>query len=196
MKKRQFLASSISMLLGTSAITTQRASAAVAASKQQTILTITGAIDRTNRSKVDDRLEQLMHKQGVNGDRAWAMTLADLEQLPQTEIRPTVEYDGKQHKLSGPLLSEVLKLPGIVRSKPSQILFHGIDGYSPEITIDEAVRLRYVLALRIDDQLLSIGGLGPIFALCDADHIAELARLPLDQRFAKCPWGLYCMELS
>ncbi len=196
MQKRQFLTSSISLLVGAVTVPTRDASATQAKTDQQTILTMVGAIDRSNRGKIDDVLEQLMHKQGIHGERAWALSLADLEKLPQTSINPTVEYDGKTHQLSGPLLIDVLNLAGIAKSAAKTILFHGIDGYSPEITVAEAKKFNYVLATRIDGHLLGIGGLGPVFAVVDADRIPELARLPLAQRFTRCPWGLYCIELT
>lgn len=191
MNKREFL-TTLALAAGTlptQAMTPVRHS-------EPAVLTLTGAIDRSNRGPVDQVLEQLMHKQGVKGERVWSMSLADLAALPQTEIHPTVEYDGKIHTLSGPLLADVLKAAGIAAQKPKTILLHGIDGYSPEVDLQQALRFGYVLAIKMDGKPLSIGGLGPIFAVCDADRIPELARLPLDQRFANCPWGLYCIELS
>jgi len=38
---------------------------------------------------------------------------------------------------------------------------------------------------------MALGGLGPLWAIHDADRIAAVAALPLAERFASCPWALY-----
>ena len=38
---------------------------------------------------------------------------------------------------------------------------------------------------------MALGGLGPLWAIHDADRIAAVAALPLAERYAKCPWALY-----
>ena len=162
----------------------------------QTILTVTGAIEKTNRGKFDPMMDQLMHKQGIHFEHAFQFALADLEKLPVTTIKPTMEYDARPHKLSGPRLIDVLNVVGIKKNNPTKITFHGVDGYSPEISFDLAQKYNFILATHIDDQLLSIGGFGPLFALYDADRIPEIAHKPLNQRFASCPWGLYCIEIA
>ena len=195
MKKRQFLASSVSMLFGAAALQGQSAQAANAKPEQQTILTLTGALDRTNRAKMDDVSDQLMHKHGIQFERAWTVTLADLAQLPAVTINPTLEYDAKPHRLTGPRLMDVLNLAGVKNNRPTRLKLHGIDGYSPEISFERAQKYNYILATHVDGAVLALGGFGPLFALYDADRIAELARKPLAQRFVDCPWGLYCIEV-
>jgi hypothetical protein len=107
-----------------------------------------------------------------------------------------MEYDARAHKLSGPRLIDVLHVTGIKKTNATKIVFHGIDGYSPEISVDTAQRYNFILATHIDDKLLSIGGFGPLFAIYDADRIPEIAQMPLNQRFTTCPWGLYCIEIT
>jgi hypothetical protein len=201
MKKRQFLSNAMALLLGAAGATTMTASSASntkqveAQADAQVILTVTGAIEKANRGKCDPMMDQLMHKQGIHFEHAFQFTLADLEKLPVVTIHPTMEYDARAHKLSGPRLIDVLNVGGIKKTNPTKIVLHGVDGYSPEITIELAQKYNFILATHIDDQLLSIGGFGPLFALYDADRIPEIAQKPLAQRFANCPWGLYCMEI-
>lgn len=197
MKKRQFLSHSVGVLLGAAGVTASQTQAAPSVkSEQQVVLTLSGAIDRTNRGKFDEVLDQLMHKHGIHFERGFELTLADLAKLPSVTINPTMEYDAKPHQLSGPRLADVLKVAGISKDKPTKLVLHGIDGYSPEMTLASALGLNYILATHLDGKLLHIGGFGPLFALYDADRVPEKAALPLGQRFAACPWGLYLIEVS
>ncbi len=191
--RRQFLTNTMSLLMGAAGMAAQPSFAAPAKSDLQTILTLTGAIDRTNRPKMDGVTDQLMHKHGLQFERAWSLTLADLEKLPPQSINPTMEYDARVHRLKGPRLLDVLNVAGISKARPSSLRLHGIDGYSPEISFDKAHN--FIVATHLDGAVLAVGGFGPLFAIIDADRIAELAQKPLPQRFADCPWGLYCIEV-
>jgi hypothetical protein len=197
MNKRQFIANSMRVVLGAagaSALSGQAASDRPA--DTQVILTVTGAISQTNRGKFDVMLDQLMHKHAIHFDRAFQFALADLEKLPAVTINPTMEYDTRAHALRGPRLLDVLNAAGINKTKATKIIFHGVDGYSPEVTFDQAQKYNFILATHIDGEPQHIGGFGPLFAIYDADHIPEFAQKPLNQRFAACAWGLYCIEVA
>jgi hypothetical protein len=47
----------------------------------------------------------------------------------------------------------------------------------------------------VDGKPMPLGGLGPLWAVYDADRVPEMAAQPLAQRFAACPWALYHIEL-
>ena len=53
-----------------------------------------------------------------------------------------------------------------------------------------------IVATTIDGTPMSLGGLGPLWAVYDADRIADFADKPLKQRFALSPWGLYLIEVK
>jgi len=110
-------------------------------------------------------------------------------------INPTLEYDSKPHQLRGPRLADVLDMLGASKAPETQIVFHSVDGYMPQLSFAQLRKYGYILATHIDGKPMGIGGFGPIFAIYDADRIAEQAQKPLDQRFALCPWGLYCIEV-
>ena len=42
---------------------------------------------------------------------------------------------------------------------------------------------------------MPLGGLGPLWAVYDADRVPEMAALPVAQRFGACPWALYHLEV-
>jgi hypothetical protein len=162
---------------------------------QPAVLTIAGRIGRSNRGPVDDALDQLMKKQGVAFDKAYALTLPDIQRLPAATIRPTLEYDGKPHELRGPLLVHVLRAAGVDVNAGLQIRFHAIDGYAPSLPVAEAYARQMILATHVDGQPLGLGGLGPLWAVIDADNQSDLRDKPLGERFASCPWGLYLIEV-
>ena len=196
MKKRQFLASSMTMVLGTSALPVLVSQAADnRAVEEQVILTLAGAIDRTNRGKSDAMLDQLMHKNNIHFERAFDFTMSSLLKLSAVTISPTMEYDEKPHHLTGPRLLDVLNFAGIKKNRPTKIIFHAVDGYSPECSFNLVKKYDFIVATHMDGKLLSIGGFGPLFAIYDADRILEIMQKPLSQRFPICPWGLYCIEI-
>lgn len=194
MKKRTFLSCSAAFILG-AATSAHAAVLAPGAKDREVILTIIGAIGKSNRGKSDDVVDQLMHKHGIHFTQAFTFTLAELQNLPALTIHPTIEYDGKMHELRGPRLMDVLNLAGLLPKKARSLVFHGIDGYSPEVGFDQAQKTNYIVATHFDGKLLPVGGLGPLFLIYDADHHAEAKQKPLPQRFVSCPWGLYCIEV-
>ena len=42
---------------------------------------------------------------------------------------------------------------------------------------------------------LALGGLGPVWAVFDADRVPALAAKPLAERFGNCPWGMYHLDV-
>ena len=89
------------------------ASAAEPARKGPGLLTISGAIGKSNRGPVDPALDQLMAKHGVKFDKAFVFDAEALRSLPLVRIKPTLEYDAKVHSLAGPLLASVAEAAGV-----------------------------------------------------------------------------------
>ncbi|MFD1709035.1 molybdopterin-dependent oxidoreductase [Ottowia sp. GY511] len=162
-----------------------------AAPTSPVVLTVSGQVGRPNRCPLTPALDQLMAKFQLKFDRARSFDLAALHRLPARQIRPTVEYDAQPHRLRGPLLSDVLGAAGAPTAPDTALLLRGIDGYAPSLTLAEAQRLGMIVATHLDGQPLAIGGLGPLWAVVDADRVPDLAAKPLAERFALCPWGLY-----
>jgi hypothetical protein len=161
--------------------------------KGPALLTVTGAITKTNRGPLDPMLDQMMAKQKLSFEKARAFDFAALSSMPTVAIRPTLEYDNKQHVLRGPLLATVLDACGATGAK---LAMRAIDGYSPTITVEDAHKLRFIIATHLDGQTMPLGGLGPLWALFEPDKFPEMSSKPVDQRFANCPWGLYHIEVQ
>lgn len=191
MKKRQFLAAALAGA-GLPALAQGNAAAGL---RGPTLLTVTGAIGKGNRGAFDPVLDQMMGKQKLAFDKAHAFDFAALAALPATTIQPTLEYDRKPHKLSGPMLADVLKAAG-VKGEGGKLAMRAIDGYAPTITLADARKYRFIVATHLDGKPMPLGGLGPLWAVYDADRFADMAAKPVDQRFANCPWGLYHIDVQ
>lgn len=190
MEKRTFLA----------ALATTGAAPALAVPKNAqrgpTLLTVTGAIPKANRGKFDPVADQMMFKQKLSFDKAWTFDFAALAALPALAIRPTLEYDGKVHALSGPLLADVLKAAGAAVTDGTRITLRAVDGYAASVTGAQARQQRFIVATHMDGAPMALGGLGPLWALYDADRVPEMAKRPVAERFGSCPWALYHIDIA
>ena len=191
MKKRDFLAA----LAATGALPAAVPAVAATSPRGPALLTVTGAIARANRGPFDPVTDVMMHKQKLTFDKAWAFDFAALTKLSAVTIRPTLEYDGKIHTLAGPLLTDVLKAAGATVTGATRIALRAVDGYAAAITAEQARARRYIVATHLDGQPMALGGLGPLWALYDADRLPEMAGKSLPERFSGCPWALYHIEV-
>lgn len=185
--KRRFLTSSLA-----AGLLSAGAGAAGAASRMAGpgLLTLTGAV-QPNRGPLNPALDQMMAKQQIAFARAHVFDFSALLELSGVTIRPTLEYDGKPHALRGPLLVDVLRAAGAPAAAATPLVLRAFDGYQVPITLGQVQTLRMVVATHLDGAPMPLGGLGPLWAVVDADRIAALAAKPLNERFAQCPWGLY-----
>jgi hypothetical protein len=53
-----------------------------------------------------------------------------------------------------------------------------------------------IVAHTLDGVPMSIGGLGPLWAVVDADRLPAFKDKPLKERFGLCPWGLYFIDVK
>jgi hypothetical protein len=160
------------------------------------ILTVTGAVGKTNRGPLDPALDQLMIKHGAKFERAFEFDAAMLARLPSVAIEPTLEYDARPHKLSGPLLSSVIEAAGVAPTAAVTLALRALDGYTIALSLADVRSHRMIVANSIDGHAMSIGSLGPLWAVYDADRLAAFKDLALKERFALCPWGLYAIEVK
>jgi hypothetical protein len=160
------------------------------------LLTITGAIGRSNRGALDPALDQMMHKQKLAFARAYAMDFAALAALPAQTIRPTLEYDGKAHTLRGPLLAEVLAQAGARPGDAAKVVLRAVDGYAAALEMRQVRAWKLIVATHLDGKPMPLGGLGPLWAVYDADRVPEMAKRPVGERFGACPWALYHIEAA
>ena len=160
------------------------------------LLTVTGAIARSNRGPLDPALDLLMAKHGARFERAWEFDSSMLARLPGVTIQPTIEYDAKAHKLSGPTLASVVEAAGVAPGAPVTLALRAIDGYTVAVSLADARGYRMIVATSLDGVPMSLGGLGPQWAVYDADRLPAFKDKPLRERFGLCPWGLYHIDVK
>jgi len=194
MNKRQFLSGAALLAAASPALAATDASRAGTLSSP-VLLTVSGAIDRYNRGPLNPLFDRLLDKQMVHFNAAYVFDFPPLASLPAVTIAPTLEYDAKPHRLSGPLLVDVLKHAGAHDASGNQIMLRAIDGYAAATTFREARDWRFIVATHLDGAPLALGGLGPLWAVYDADRIPALAAKPLKQRFESCAWAMYHVEV-
>jgi hypothetical protein len=198
MKKRLFLGTlaaggALSLLAARGA---HAAAAVREPARGPALLTVTGAIAKSNRGPFDPVSDQMMHKQKLGFDKAYVFDYAALTALPALAIKPTLEYDGKRHALRGPLLLDVLKAAGATLADSSQITLRAVDGYAATLTVAQARAQRTIVATQMDGAAMALGGLGPLWAIYEADSVPEMANRPLRDRFGACPWALYHIDVQ
>ncbi|WP_433692792.1 molybdopterin-dependent oxidoreductase [Herbaspirillum seropedicae] len=190
MQKRKFLSLGASLLAAPVALPALAADKKAGASAGPVLLTITGDIGKANRGALDPALDQMMAKQKLSFDKAYTFDFAALAALPSVEIQPTLEYDGRRHRLRGPLLSEVLRAVDAPAALENCAL-RAVDGYAVLVSPADIAKYRFIIATHLDGKPIPLGGLGPLWAVYDADSFPDMAARALPERFGQCPWGLY-----
>lgn len=160
------------------------------------LLTVSGLIGRGNRGALDPALDQMMAKQKIGFDRAQAFDFAAITALPAVTIAPTLEYDGKPHTLKGPLLAEVLKACGVKFTDKTVLFLRAVDGYAAQVSAADAKKYGFIVATHLDGKPMALGGLGPLWAVYDADRFPDMVAKPLSARFEACPWATYHIEVK
>ena len=191
MKKRTFLGTAV-----LAAATLPAAAAPKPPAKGPALLTISGAIARANRGALDPALDQMMKKNKVSFTQAYTADFAALLALPAITIHPTLEYDGKVHALRGPLLLDVLAMAGARFKSETVIVLRAVDGFAASVSAAQARAQGFIVATHLDGQPMPLGGLGPLWAVFDADRVPALAAKPVAERFGACPWALYHIEVQ
>ena len=193
MKKRDFLAASA---LGASLLPGHLMAQQTPANlRSPALLTVTGLIGKGNRGALDPALNQMMAKQKISFSKAFVFDFAALTALAKVNIKPTLEYDNKPHTLAGPLLSDVVQAAGSP-SQGTRLLLRAIDGYNIMMSLADAKKYRFIVATHLDGHPMPLGGLGPLWAIYDADRFSDMAAKPLTERFGLCPWALYHIDVQ
>ena len=192
MKKRDFLAASA---LGASLLPGHLLAQQTPTNlRSPALLTITGLIGKGNRGALDPALDQMMAKQKISFAKAFVFDFSALTALAKVTITPTLEYDNKPHTLAGPLLSDVVQAAGSP-SQGTRLLLRAVDGYNIMMSLADAKKYRFIVATHLDGRPMPLGGLGPLWAIYDADRFSDMAVKPVTERFGLCPWALYHIDV-
>lgn len=194
MNKREFLAGAAWLGAAVSPAFGGKPARTETCTASPVLLTLSGSIKSHNRGALDPAFDPLLAKHQVKFAQGYGVDLPWLAGMKTVTIQPTLEYDAHRHMLSGPLLTDVLDRVGAPSAADTPILMHAVDGYAVMTTLDKVRAYRMIVATQMDGKPLPLGGLGPLWAIYDADTIPELASKPLKERFELCPWGLYHLQ--
>jgi hypothetical protein len=178
------------------AVSVHPLSAATVGGHNPGLLTVSGAIGKSNRGPLDPALDQMMVRHGVQFVKAFVFGAPALYELPSITIKPTLEYDSQVHSLSGPLLATVLEAAGVKPGRQVSLGLRAVDGYNVTLSLADARSYRMIVATHVDSRPLALGSLGPQWAVYEADTLAPFKDKPLKERFALCPWALYHIDVK
>ena len=160
------------------------------------LLTVSGVIGVGNRGPLDPVLDRMMVKQKLKFDKAQVFDFAALTAMPAVTIKPTLEYDNQPHTLKGPLLTNVMKACGVSMTEKTAFFMRAVDGYAAQVSAADAIKYRFIVATHLDGLPMSLGGLGPLWGIYEADRFPDMAAKPLAARFTACPWATYHIEVK
>ena len=114
---------------------------------------------------------------------------AQLDRLPQAEIRTKTPWYKGEHVFSGPLLKDVLALAG---SKGKVLHVKAINDYAIQIPASDA-NLGAILARKLDGKKLTIRDKGPLFLIYPFDAKPELH---VETYYSRSVWQLKSIQVE
>jgi hypothetical protein len=127
-----------------------------------TVITIIGAIEKTNRGPLDPFQDALLARYSKGFEGAYALSRSDLMSLSQHSVRARYPSWKTDHTFSGPRLADVLAAAG---SRGGSVQIYGLDGYRIAYERTVLEEAEYILALTMDDKPLGMGGFGPTYVM-------------------------------
>lgn len=140
-------------------------------------VTVTGAVENTNRGPVDPKFDKLFAFNEVEFENAMEFDLDALMSLPQTVVSADFPKGGEIVEFSGPLLADVL---AAAKADGSTVKISAMDGYSVEIPFADVREKGAVLALSRDGKAFGIGNFGPTQVVFPRAERADLSDMPDD----------------
>ena len=98
-------------------------------------------------------------------------TLGQLQQLPQYEMRVKLPWTNETHTYSGPYLEDVLLMANV---SGQWLTMYALDHYQISFHFQRIKKYKPILALRIDEKLLTIRTKGPLWVILPMSEYKEL----------------------
>jgi len=139
------------------------------------MLTVSGAVENTNRGAVDPEYDVLFAFNDTRFERAMELDLDALAALPQTTVRADFPKDGPTVEFTGVSVADLAEAAG---ATGETVMVQALDGYAVEAPLSELTAKGAVLALARDGEPLGIGGFGPaqlVFPRAERADLADMA---------------------
>jgi hypothetical protein len=161
----------------------------VAAPKGAVILTISGAIEKSNRGTMRGKRDGFLNFHEVKFDKAFAFDRAMLAGLKQGSVTAQPPQFSAPAVFSGPYLSDVLAMVGAASG--ASIEAKALDGYVSELSAEDIAARDWILALSHDGKPFALGGLGPIWMM----HKPSAVKVPEEEE-STWPWALFYIKVK
>ncbi|WP_028450375.1 molybdopterin-dependent oxidoreductase [Chitinibacter tainanensis] len=113
-----------------------------------------------------------------------ALSLADLDKLPQYKMTVPTPWYPEPQTFEGPLLRDVLKLAGV---SSGALRLSALNDYTIEIPASDAFTYDVIVASRLGGKTMSIREKGPLFIMYPFDQHADLRKTDY---YRRCAWQL------
>lgn len=139
--------------------------------KGKIILTLTGAIAKTNTPG------------------AFVFDAAMIDQLPVRAITTASPWFKNVGTFSGPLLSDVLAMAG---ATGTQLQIKALNDYKVQVPSEDGLKYGAILARKIDGKTLSVRDKGPLFLIYPFDERPELRN---DIFYGRAIWQINTIDV-
>lgn len=132
------------------------------APKDMVLLTVSGAIEHSNRGPFDAGHDSLLALQKISFPRAFAFDRAMLLGLKQGTVTAQPPEFQAPATFTGPLLKEALAAVGASRAK---VTYMAVNGYSGWLNPEDVEASDWIVALAADGVPLGVGQQGPLWMI-------------------------------
>lgn len=162
----------------------ERVAADAVTADDMSVLTITGAIGRTNRGDFDEFSDAFFAFGGLEFERGFTFSRADLARLGMHELALQRENWPRAVTLRGPYLRDVLA----EAAPEGEVVFvRALDGYAAQLDLSAVQASDAILAIEADGAPLSLGGRGPAWLVFEPGGVAGVD----DEGDAGLVWSAY-----
>ena len=122
------------------------------------------------------------------GSQGYAVTVADLEKMPQAEIVTATPFSPGKMKFDGVLLRDLLKAAKLSSSK---LVMTALNDYRVEVPASDAEKYDVIVAYKVDGQYMRIRDKGPFWLIYPMDQHPELQN---EATATKMIWQIKAIE--
>jgi hypothetical protein len=125
----------------------------------------------------------------VAGESVKTLTLVELQELDQVEVKTSNEFVDNEKVFRGPLIRDILAMFGAPDAQ--MVVFTAANDYQVEVDVAEFFKYNAILALTQDGVLLSKRDKGPIWVIYPMSDFIELRDPVFNSRLI---WQLVKLE--
>lgn len=151
------------------------------------VVTVYGQIERADRGPSDAAIDPFFNLYGIEFERARAFSRDELAVLPQQVVTVDFPAGGQTRRFEGPRLSDVLAAAG---AENVHATVTALDGYQRTIPAGRIASEGVILAIRMDGDILHLGGFGPGVLVWPRRDDPALAGMNDDDWV----WGVFAIE--